>query len=179
MVTTANVMLDTNDAKEYFGDTLDDNQAFIEWIYSSTLNKTAEDDPAGIEYWVGELDSGKSKGEVVTALVNAVLDYENSDDEKAKEAYDQFMNRVEVSNYAAETIDEAPENYREVLGFDGELNVTADPATVEAAKSEIDGLAYEASDAITLTADPDDLVGNVFVAPRVWNPDGQINELIE
>ncbi len=42
-------MLTTDDAIEYFGDTLDDNQAFIELIYKNTLNKTYEDDPEGIE----------------------------------------------------------------------------------------------------------------------------------
>ncbi len=58
-VSTADTMLTTDDAIEYFGDTLDDNQAFIELIYKNTLNKTYEDDPEGIDYWVSELESGK------------------------------------------------------------------------------------------------------------------------
>ncbi len=40
MVSTANTMLETSDAKDYFGSSLDTNQAFIEHIYKNTLNKT-------------------------------------------------------------------------------------------------------------------------------------------
>ncbi len=80
MVSTADTMLTTDDAIEYFGDTLDDNQAFIELIYKNTLNKTYEDDPEGIDYWVSELETGKSKGEVVTSIVTVVESYENSAD---------------------------------------------------------------------------------------------------
>ncbi len=122
-------------------------------------------------------------------MITAVKDYENSDDEGAKTAYDQFVNRVTVSDYTAENFDGPEEedgwtldDYKINLGFktpanpDGKLDVTDDPATVESAESAIIALA---SDALTLTADPDDLVGNVFIAPRVWNPDGsdQMNSL--
>jgi hypothetical protein len=194
MVTTADAMISTDDAKEYFGDTLEDNQAFIELIYKNTLNKTAEDDPDGINYWVNELESGKSKGEVVTSLLNAVLDYKDSDDPTTKSAYDQFVNRVEVSNYTAdnfegENLPEIMPDYKVELGFGegNKLNVTSDPATVESAKAEINNIVEElgdtaedmAEDIIQLTANPDNLTGNTFEAPRVWNPDGsdQMNSL--
>ncbi len=190
MVSTADTMLTTDDAIEYFGDTLDDNQAFIELIYKNTLNKTYEDDPEGIDYWVSELESGKSKGEVVTSIVTVVESYENSEDVKAKEAYDQFMNRVEVSNYTAdnfegENLPEIMPDYKVELGF-GEgnnLDVTSDPASVESAKAEIDDIVAElegvADDIQHLTANPDNLSGNVFDAGRVWNPDesDQMNSL--
>jgi hypothetical protein len=163
MVTTANVMLATPDAQEYFGDTLNDNQAFIEWIYKNTLNKTADEDPEGIAYWVNELNNGKTKGEVVTALINAIEQYKDSDDPKTKEAYDQFMNRVEVSNYTAEHVEKAPENYKEVLGFNGELVVTADPDTVTQAEAKVDELASSmgsvAGEEFLLTDGPDIITG--------------------
>jgi hypothetical protein len=143
MVTTANVMLDTQDSKEYFGTSLDTNKAFIEHIYKNTLNKDASDDPEGIDYWVNELNSGKSRGEVVTALINAVLSYKDSQDELTKNAYNQFINRVDVSDYTADHLEKVPENYKEVLGFDGKLRVTADPQSVESAKSMIDQIVID------------------------------------
>ncbi len=177
MVTTANAMISTDDAKEYFGDTLEDNQAFIELIYKSTLNKTYEDDPGGIDGWVTQLENGKSKGEVVTSIVNAVLDYKDSDDPTTKSAYDQFVNRVEVSNYTAdnfegENLPEIMPDYKVELGFGegNKLNVTSDPATVESAKAEINNIVEELGDTagdarddaesiLELTEQPDVITG--------------------
>jgi hypothetical protein len=53
MAATANVMLKTDAAKDYFGANLNSNQAFIEHIYLNTLNKTLAEDSNGIAYWVG------------------------------------------------------------------------------------------------------------------------------
>ena len=99
MTTTANIMLGTEPAKEYFGSTLNDNQAFIEHIYINTLGKTYADDPDGINYWVSALAGGKTKGEVVAAIIVAAQDSENSG-----AAQDQFNNKVYVSDYCADTI---------------------------------------------------------------------------
>ena len=158
MATTADVMLNTPDAKEYFGNSLNTNKDFVEWIYKNTLNKTANDDPDGISYWVKELDSGKSKGEVVAALVNAVADYKNSTDATTKAAYDQFMNRVEVSNYTAEHLEKAPTDYKNKLGFNANLTVTNDASTVTSAESIIDDI-VQTSNAQVLTPEPDNLHG--------------------
>ena len=105
MVITANVMLDTEPAKAYFGTTLNDNQRLIEFIYENTLGKTYSQDPTGVDYWVSELANGKSKGEVIAALINAALDpiYNNMSAQK------QFINKVAVSNYTAETIATVPD----------------------------------------------------------------------
>ncbi len=76
-------------------------------------------------------------------------------------------------------------DYKVELGF-GEgnnLDVTSDPASVESAKAEIDDIVSElegvADDIQHLTANPDNLTGNVFDAGRVWNPDesDQMNSL--
>ena len=72
MAVAADAMLSTEDAQEYFGDSLESNQAFIEHIYLNTFNKTVEDDAEGIAFWVGLLDEGATRGEVVVALVEAV-----------------------------------------------------------------------------------------------------------
>ena len=127
MVSTANVMLNTDAAKAYFGDTLYDDQAFIEFIYENTLGKTYAEDPDGVDYWVAELASGKSKGEVVTALINAAIAPEN-----AGAAQDQFNNRVEVSNYTANAIFDFSGDYDQFTGYiDG---IDDDPASVAAAR---------------------------------------------
>lgn len=139
----ANQMLDTQDAKDYFGTALDSNQAFIETIYKNTLNKTLADDEAGIKYWVDALESGMSRGEVVAAMIDAIETYKDSTDPKTKAAYDQFNNRVEVSDYMADQIEKTPADYKVTTQFAplGELVVTDSSATVETAKKEI----YEAA----------------------------------
>lgn len=168
MIEVANAMLDTTDAQEYFGSSLDSNQAFIEWIYQNTLNKTLADDPDGIQYWVTQLESGASRGEVVAGLVEAVEQYAESTDAETKAAYDQFMNRVAVSDYTANILAEAPLDYKQSLGFGDELPVTNDPATVSAAEGNVAGLAS----AVVLTEDTDIVEGGTFVAPMVYTPDG-------
>ena len=137
---TADTMLATPDAQDYFGDKLNDDKAFVEWIYQNTFDKTYEDDPDGIDYWVGELAT-KSRGEVVAGIVTAAESPEN-----AGPAQDQFLHRVTVSNFAAEHIEKAPENYGKVLGFkddnhpDNNLDVTADGDTVGSAEDIVNAL---------------------------------------
>src|SRR5690554_4772405 len=129
----ANAMLETDPAKEYFGAALDDDQAFIEHIYLNTLGKTAEQDPEGIAYWVGELAT-QSRGEVIARLIESALDpfHEGTD------AQNLFKNMVAVSDYTADTLEDAPEDLS-VLRFDAGLSdVTADAASVEAAKAKVD-----------------------------------------
>lgn len=149
MVTTANVMLDTDAAKDYFGATLDDNEDFIAFIYENTLGKTQTEDPDGVAYWVAELESGKSKGEVVTALVNAATDSENAGD-----AQDQFNNRVDVSNYCADNIEKFT-NYTEMAGFIDGIDET--DASVTTAEGLIDEAAKESDD-----TDADDIQGSTY-----------------
>ncbi len=130
MTATANVMLNTLPAKEYFGSTLYDNKAFIEHIYLNTLGKTYSEDPDGIDYWVSELNIGKSKGEVISALIVAAQVPEN-----AGAAQDRFNNKIEVSNYCADNIPE----YTYLTLFTGFIaNVTDDISSVTSAKGLID-----------------------------------------
>lgn len=140
----ANDMLATTDAKAYFGTSLDSNQAFIEHIFLNTLNKTYAQDKAGIDFWVNALNSGMSRGEVVASLVATVSDYSSSTDPITKAAYDQFNNRVEVSNYMANTVEKAPADYSistkfATSGTTG-LVVTNSASTVTTAKTSVDTL---------------------------------------
>lgn len=134
LTAAADTMLATGAARDYFGATLDDDQAFIEFIYENTLGKTYAQDPDGVDYWVGELASGKSKGQVVSSLVNAVMDPQYTGDP----AQNRFINRVTVCNYAADNIPSA--DVDDLTPFVGFIEyVTDDPGTVDAAKALIDG----------------------------------------
>ena len=134
MAITANTMLNTEPAKAYFGDTLNDNQMFIEFIYKNTLGKTYAEDPAGVNYWVGELAGGKSKGQVVATLINAAMDPQYT----GLPAQDQFMNKVAVSNYTAINIITIPD-VNDLSAFVAFISdVTDDDATVTAAKATVD-----------------------------------------
>lgn len=108
--TAANDMLETAAAKAYFGASLDSNQAFVEHIYKNTLNKTYADDKAGIDFWTSALNAGTSRGEIVAEMIKAISSYSTSTDPKTKAAYDQFNNRVDVSNYVAGKIENVPAN---------------------------------------------------------------------
>ncbi|MDT8379581.1 MAG: DUF4214 domain-containing protein [Desulfotignum sp.] len=144
MATAANAMLDTQAAKDYFGANLNTNQAFIEHIYYNTLNKTISDDLDGINYWVNMLNAGTSRGQAVAALVGAIKDYApdgpyyDPDDTATVAAYNQFMNRVEISNYMAVTVYYTPDNWETLTSFSHGMHVTDDPGTVWAAKANVD-----------------------------------------
>lgn len=160
----ANAMLATADAKTYFGTSLNSNQAFIEHIYSNTLNKTYAQDKAGIDFWVNALNSGMSRGEVVASLVAAVANYSSSTDPVTKAAYDQFNNRVEVSNYMANTVEKAPADYATSTKFATSgttgLVVTNSASTVTTAKTSVDTLKPVDGTTFTLTTGVDTFTGS-------------------
>lgn len=131
MTAAANTLLATPDAADYFGSSLIDNGKFIEHVYGNTFGKTYAQDPDGINYWVSELDGGRSKGEVVAAIINAVQLPENSDAGQKR-----FNNRVEVSNYCADTIQGYTDlsTFKEFIG-----GITDEEETVASAIDSIDG----------------------------------------
>ena len=134
MVTAANTMLATGAAQTYFGATLNDSLAFISFIYENTLGKTYAEDPDGVNYWVGELASGKSKGEVVATLINACMDPQYA----GLPAQDRFINKVTVCNYTADTIKTVPD-VNDLSAFVNFISdVTDDAATVVTAKTAVD-----------------------------------------
>lgn len=136
----ADAMLNSADAEAYFGDSLDSDQAFIEHIYENTLDKTVADDADGIAYWVGLLESGSSRGEVVSGLIDAVANYANSDDPATAKAFSQFQNRVAVSNYTADNLESAPADYESSLRFGDGLEVDDNVSTVGQAQQQVDKL---------------------------------------
>ncbi|MDT8378536.1 MAG: DUF4214 domain-containing protein [Desulfotignum sp.] len=145
MATAAAAMLDTQAAKDYFGANLNTNQAFIEHIYLNTLNKTIADDYDGISYWVNMLNTGTTRGEAVAILVGVIKEYApgaqyyNPDDNATVVAYNQFMNRVEISNYMADNVWDTPGDWQTSTSFSHGLVVTDDPATAYAAMVLVNG----------------------------------------
>ncbi len=136
MAVAANVMLNTDPAKAYFGDTLNDNWQFIEFIYENTLGKLYAEDPDGVDFWVSELVNGKSKGEVISLLINACMDPQYS----GLPAQDQFINKVTVSNYTADRIATCP-NVNDLAPFGCIIKgITNDSLTVMEAKAVVDAM---------------------------------------
>ncbi len=141
---TATAMLATGAAKEYFGTSLNTNQAFVEHIYKNTFNKTIAEDSAGIAYWVGQLNSGKSQGEVIEAIIVAAQLPSN-----AGSAQTQFNNRTEVSNFYANSIEKAPSNLATSKFDAAGLNVTDSAASVTNAKTKITEEATSGKEGVT------------------------------
>ncbi len=168
MTEVANSMLDDKAAKEYFGSSIDSNVAFVEHIYKNTLNKGGTDvDPAGKAGWVKLLETGMSKGEMVSLMIEAIAEYApggtkyDATDTVTVAAYNQFTNRVKVSDYTADTL--ATITVSEIdstLSFGGALIVTADPATVTTAKAKVDAInPANVGTTFTLTTGVDIFVG--------------------
>lgn len=154
----ANLMLATPDAQDYFGSSLS-NQEFIETIYKNTLNKTLADDEAGIANWTAKLESGMTRGEVVAEIIEAIYSYApdainyDPNDQTTINAYNQFINRVDVSDYMALHVKETPADYKTTTQFAplGELVVTANAATITTAKASVDALKRADGDTGMLT----------------------------
>jgi len=134
MILAAKTMLETAAAQRYFGDTLNDNQELIEFIYKNTLGKTYLEDPIGIDFWVAALDDGYSKAQIIASLINSVMDPKYV----GNPAQDRFINMVTVSNYCAEKISTVPD-VNDLSAFIGFISsITNNPLTVITAEANVD-----------------------------------------
>jgi hypothetical protein len=134
MTETADTMLETSAAQRYFGDTLNDNQELIEFIYENTLGKTYLEDPNGIDFWIAALDDGFTKAEVIASLINSVMDPKYV----GNPAQDRFINMVNISNYCADRISTVPDVNDLSMFINFISGITDDSSTVTAAKSAVD-----------------------------------------
>lgn len=113
MAKVADTMLDTDAARAYFGNTLDNNFEMIKFFYENVFNKTYSDiskgmelDKEGIDAWVNELNNGKSKGKVITEILKTASLPALSHLDAAK----LFNNKVVLSNKIANNIENADVN---------------------------------------------------------------------
>ena len=104
------------------------------------MGKTGEEDADGINAWTSFLDDGKSRAEVVSSLIDTIVDGDFSGDIEALKAQTQFNNRVEVSNKMADTVFKVVNNFEVATAFDGDLEVTADSGLLKDALADIDGM---------------------------------------
>ncbi len=181
MTATAEEMLTQDVVKKYFGPALNDNEAFVEFIFKNTFGKTKAEDPVGIQYWVDKLDAGASKGAVAAEMAQDAA----TKPENAGNAQDQFNNRVAVSDLVADKIASVPKdsagNY-DFSKFKAFINgvdhtpaskAAAEAAVIAAAGSTPDVPQFEDAD-FTLTSDTDRFVAgkagdNFYEAPIVQN----------
>lgn len=135
----------------------------VEAIYLNALGKAPADDVEGIQYWVDSIIvDGNAMGVMVAGLVASANDPVN-----AGAAQDTFNNKVEVSNYTADTI----ETFTDFATFQGFIaSVDETSASVDTAKTSVDGssafslttglaaleTAQDAVAAFLVTADGDD-----------------------
>ena len=175
----AALMLDTDAAKAYFGTSLDTDTAFVEHIYNTTLDKGGADvDATGKAGWVSLLESNVAAGmtatearaDMVVKMIAATAAYEvggskyDTADQATKDAAQQFVNRVAVSDYAAANIADvetgSTATYATTLAFGtGGLTVTAATADVDTAKTAVD---TEATAQAALIADASAVEGTTY-----------------
>lgn len=151
IVTTATAMLNTDAARNYFGTSLNTDEAFIAHIYWNTLNKDMSTDAEGMAFWVGLLTQGKSRGKVIAMLVDVIKNYApdgpsyDPNNEATIAAYWQFTNRVTISDYMADTLQDLPDDWGTATRFDlNGLNVTDAAGSVIAARYTIRLMAGDA-----------------------------------
>lgn len=112
MFDTANAMLKTTPAKEFFGDSINTNDKFIEHIYTNVFGKGTGIDKEGKAFWIEKLNSGIDKGTIAVEMLKAALDpkYASSKDPATKAAHELLTNKIMASNIVADSIENVPQS---------------------------------------------------------------------
>lgn len=134
------------------------NSEIITSFYVNVLGRTP--DAEGAAYWTAKLNEpGATPGSVITEIINVVANYSGTDP-AGLTSQALYNNKVSVAQWYGE-------QNGTVIDASAILNgVTADPATVIAAKSG------PVASGQTLTNGTDVATANVFNAPMVYVPDG-------
>ena len=107
-----NDMIKTTPTKEFFGDSINTNDKFIEHIYANVFRKGAGIDKEGKTFWIERLNSGIDKGTIAVEMLKAALDpkYASSEDPAAKAAHELLTNKIMASNIVADSIENVPQS---------------------------------------------------------------------
>lgn len=114
------------------------NKEFITKIYQNILNRNP--DQGGLNHWVNRLEQGLSKSDFIIEYVNAVLNYEGSDEEGKKSAT-MLKNKLIVSLFFMDILldasngDFGSEAYQRSI--DVLENITEESETVTSAENII------------------------------------------
>ena len=166
LVDVANQMFATAPAREYYPSAAT-NSEIIASFYLNVLGRTA--DAEGLAFWTAKLNAaGATPGSVITQMINNVANYTGTDPAGVTSAA-LFNNKVAVAQYYGE-------HAGDIASADDILaGVTADPATVAAAKTVVDNTVG----VFQLTNGTDIAVAASFNAGLVYTPGGddRINSL--
>jgi hypothetical protein len=147
------------------------NQEIVSKFYSNVLGRTADAD--GLAYWTGKLNSGETKGQLITEMITAVKSYSGSDT-AALASQALFNNKVTVGLYFAVDF-----GSNDIAKAATALSlVTSDAASVAAAEAAIAGTGGNGA-SFTLTNGTDVATATAFTAGLVYTPGGddRINSL--
>jgi hypothetical protein len=152
-------------------------ESFIVSIYQNLFNRAPDD--AGKAHWLAELAGGKAVGQMIIDIISGATDSAAGND------------ATTMANKVAVGVDWA-EDTALLSGFDYENNAAAKAnaasvldsvddtdASVTAAKAATDTFVAGGSTEFKLTNDVDVATANIFVANRVYDPEGddQMNSL--
>lgn len=153
-------MFNTDPARAYYPK-FATNEEIIATFYKNVLGRTA--DAEGLAFWTKELDAAKTEGDVFAKLINNVVNY-TGNDPAGLVSQALLKNKVEVAQYYGEQNGAAAGATSVLAG------VTADPATVAAAKANA-GNTAAVGQTFMLTVDAQLLTGtsgdDTFLAPHV------------
>lgn len=130
--TIANTMLDTVAAKEFFGDSVNENAKFVEHIYANVFGKGGANlDKEGKAGWTKKLNDGEDRGKVAADMLKAACDpvHSNAADEATKNAHNLLINKIIASNVVADLIKDVPNggDIKEQLKAFIQINKTITP----------------------------------------------------
>lgn len=147
----ANSMYATSPARAYYPSWMT-NAEIVTSFYVNTLGRTPDDE--GKAYWTAKLNAANGKvGSVIAEMIQNVINY-NGDDAEGLASQALFVNKVAVAQYYGEK-NGAVSGATAVLA-----TVTADEASVEAAKAHVDGVITTVPpQTLTLTTGIDTLTG--------------------
>ena len=139
----------------------------IETIYSNIFNKTYQDDPKGIDYWTYNIINKKlSLEDTIYSIVKATLT--TNWEGEAYIAYETFLNRINVSQYVSEHIDNFDGDFKKFQNYVKEIDNTSN--SVEKIKTEINTLEYPKTPIIEKT-DISTLPQSALIDGYYWGND--------
>lgn len=126
------IMLQSNAAKEFFKGK-ENNEDFINHIYTNLLEKDKTTDPEGVSYWSSLLNAGMSKSLVVNELLKAA-EYGKFSDPNAIKAQNLYFNKLKTAEVAAKSIKNVAPNgtiNEKIAPFSNILKNITDKSTAE------------------------------------------------